>query len=73
MSLALRQLVCASTPVATFRDLRLALHDDRLEGTALAQAMICAGRVEVNLDRYLFDPMPVRLLPPADFHSPIRF
>ncbi|BBB08723.1 hypothetical protein [Sphingopyxis sp. EG6] len=65
--------MCASTPVATFRDLRLALHDDRLEGTALAQAMICAGRVEVNLDRYLFDPMPVRLLPPADFHSPIRF
>lgn len=61
------------SPNTTFRDLRLALHEDALEGTALAQAMICAGRVEINLDRYLFDPMPVRLLPAIDFHSPIRF
>lgn len=65
--------LCAGTPDTTFRDLRLALHDDRLEGRALAHAMICAGRVQVDLDRYLLDPMPVRLLPPVDFHSPIRF
>ncbi len=62
-----------SKPDTTFRDLCDALHEDRLEGKALAQALICAGRVEVDLDRYLFDPMPVRLLPAVDFHSPIRF
>lgn len=65
--------LCATRREVTFHDLRLALHADPLEGKALAQAMICAGRVEVDLDRYLFDPVPVRLLPPVDFHSPIRF
>lgn len=63
----------SSTPDTTFRTLCSALHEDRLESKALAQALICAGRVEVDLDRYLFDPMPVRLLPAVDFHSPIRF
>ncbi|MBX8844485.1 hypothetical protein HCH44_06125 [Sphingomonas melonis] len=72
-ALARFERMCATTPNTTFRDLRLALDDDRLQGTAHAHAMICAGRVEVDLDRYLFDPMPVRLLPPSDFHSPIRF
>lgn len=62
-----------STPDTTFRDLCGSMHEDRLEGKALAQAMICAGRVEVDLDRYLFDPTPVHLLPPSDFNSPIRF
>ena len=72
-ALARFERMCATTPNTTFRDLRLVLDDDRLQGTAHAHAMICAGRVEVDLDRYLFDPMPVRLLPPSDFHSPIRF
>lgn len=72
-ALARFERLCASTPDTTFRDLYSALHENPLEGKALAQALICAGRVDVDLDRYLFDPVPVRLLPPSDFHSPIRF
>ncbi len=67
------ETMCAAMPNTTFRDLRLTLDKDRLQGTAHVHAMICAGRVEFDLDRYLFDPTPVRLLPLADFHSPIRF
>jgi hypothetical protein len=72
-ALARFERLCASAEVTSFGSLCRALHEDKLEGKALAQALICAGRVEIDLDRYLFDPTPVRLLPPSDFHSPIRF
>lgn len=65
--------LCRETPETTFRDLRLALHENRAKGTALAHALICRGRAEFDLDRYLFDPIPVRLLPAIEFKSLIRF
>lgn len=54
-------------PETTFRDLRTALHPSRIAGTAMAHAIICRGRVAFDLDRYLFDLSPVRLLAPVDF------
>ena len=72
-ALATFERMCAATPVTTFRDLREALHPNRVKGTAFAHALICRGRVDLNLDRYLFDPMPIRLLPAIDFKSQIRF
>jgi hypothetical protein len=61
------------TPVTTFRELREALDPDRNQGTALAHALICRGRVEVDLDRHLFGGSRVRLLPEPAFTSLIRF
>lgn len=71
--LAAFERMCVGPPDMTFRQLREALHDNPIIGTARAHALICRGRVEVDLDRYLFDPMPVRLLPPMRFNSEIRF
>lgn len=62
--------MCAATPDVTFRELRQALDQDRIAGTSMAHAMICRGRVQFDLDRYLFDPMPIRLLPATE-HKPI--
>ena len=63
-----------ATPTATFRDVREALDANRVRGTAMAHALICRGRIGFDLDRYLFDPMPVRLLPETDpSRSPIWF
>lgn len=59
--------ICVERPDITFRDLRTALNPNRVTGTAMAHAIICRGRVAFDLDRYLFDLSPVRLLPPVDF------
>lgn len=66
------QLVIVS-PTLTFGALREALHPDRIQGSAMAHAMICLGRVEFDLGRYLCDASPVRLLPAPEFTSLIRF
>lgn len=71
--LAMFERMCIATPDVTFRDLRTALDGNRVRGTAMAHALICRGRVQFDLDRYLFDPMPVRLLPETRFKSQIRF
>lgn len=55
--------MCDERPDVTFRELRGALHPNRVIGTSFAHAMICRGRVQFDLDKYLFDPMPVRLVP----------
>lgn len=65
--------LCVETPNITFRQLREAMHNERVKGTAMAHALICRGRVEFDLDRYLFDPVPVRLVPAMDFKSLVRF
>jgi hypothetical protein len=39
----------------------------------MAQALICQGRVSVDLDRLLFDGSPVRLLPVISFTPKIWF
>lgn len=61
------------SPEVSFRELREALHPERISGTAMAHALMRLGRVGFNLDRYLFDPMPVRLLPEPVFNNLIRF
>lgn len=61
------------TPEMTFGALRTALHYERVRGTAVAHALICVGRVQFDLDRYLSDASPVRLLPAPEFSSLIRF
>lgn len=70
---ALFERMCVETPNITFGDLRQALHDNQVKGTAMAHALICLGRVEFGLHRYLFDPMPIRLIPAIDFKSLVRF
>jgi hypothetical protein len=71
--LASFERMCAAEPNVTFHELRTALDPNRVRGTAMAHALICRGRVRFDLDRYLFDPMPVRLLPTPRFDSRIRF
>lgn len=71
--LAVFERMCLATPDVTFRDLRTALDGNRVRGTAMAHALVCRGRVQFELDRYLFDPMPVRLLPETRLKSQIRF
>jgi hypothetical protein len=71
--LAAFERMCVDTPDMTFREVREALHEEPVKGTAMAHALICRGRVQFDLDRYLFDPMPVRLIPATDFQSLIRF
>ena len=61
------------TPDTTFLDLREALDPDRRQGTAMAHAMICRGRVDLDLDRHLHGGSRVRLLPEPAFTSLIRF
>jgi hypothetical protein len=70
---AVFERMCVTTPAVTFRDLRTALDPNRIKGTAMAHALICQGRVQVDLDRYLFDPSPVHLLPAVRFEPRIRF
>ena len=65
--------LCIERPSLTYRELRLALHPNRIKGSAMANALICRGRVSFELDRYLFDLSPVRLLPAPNFTSLIRF
>lgn len=65
--------LCETSSQTTFHDLRLALHQDRLKGTAMAHSLICQGRVDFDLNRYLFDPSPVRLVPAFSFHQRIWF
>lgn len=69
---AFERLVVQS-PVTTFKDLREALSPDRVRGEAMAQALICMGRVEFDLDRILFGASPVRLLPAVQFTPKIWF
>lgn len=61
------------TPDTTFLDLRKALDPDRNQGTAMAHALICRGRVDLDLDRHLHGGSWVRLLPEPAFTSLIRF
>jgi hypothetical protein len=61
------------TPATTFGELREALDPDRRQGTAMAHAMICRGRIDVDLDRHLRGGSRVRLLPEPAFTSLIRF
>lgn len=70
--LAVFDRMCLENPNVSFRQLRAALHENRLKGTAMAHALICRGRVVFNLDRYLFDASPVQLLPATNFRSLIR-
>lgn len=63
----------AHTPQTTFGELRRALHNNRHQGTAMAHAMMCRGRVQFDLDRLVFDGSPVELLPEPEFTSRIRF
>jgi hypothetical protein len=72
-SQAVFERMCTGCPSMTFRELREALHPERVQGTAMAHALICRGRIEFDLDRYLFDPTPVRLIPVINFKSRIRF
>ncbi|WP_068083649.1 hypothetical protein [Novosphingobium rosa] len=63
----------SKSPVTTFKTLREALSPERVTGEAMAQALICQGRVSVDLDRLLFDGSPVRLLPVISFTPKIWF
>jgi len=69
---AFERLVVES-PVTTFKNLRECLSPDRAQGEAMAQALICMGRVEFDLDRILFGASPVRLLPAIRFTPKIWF
>ena len=72
-ALARFERLFAERPQMTFLELREALHPNRVKGASMAHALICRGRVEVDLDRYLFDLSTVRLLPAPSFTSLIRF
>lgn len=52
-----------------FGELAQVLHPSRVKGEAMAHALICRGRVSVDLDRYLFGGSPVRLLACPEFTS----
>ncbi len=65
--------MCVTTPDITFHEILTALYGNRVRGTAMAHALICRCRVLFDLDRYLFDPMPVRLMPETRLKSQIRF
>ncbi len=66
-------LLVRETPHSTFGRLRTALSDVRQEGTALAHAFICEGRVRFDLDRRLHDGSPIELLPRPSFTPRIWF
>ncbi|QXT34923.1 hypothetical protein KV697_14205 [Sphingomonas sanguinis] len=66
-------LLARETTHSTFGRLRTALSDVRQEGTALAHAFICEGRVRFDLDRRLHDGSPVELLPRPSFTPRIWF
>lgn len=72
-SMAAFERLRTGAPDVSFRQLREALHPERIRGTAMAHALMREGRVGFDLDRYLFDPMPVRLLPEPVFAPLIRF
>ena len=61
------------TPDLAFGALAKALHPSRVKGEAMAHALICLGRVSIDLDHYLFGGSPVRLLPEPEFTSLIDF
>lgn len=65
--------MAATTPVTTFKALREMLDPRPAQGTAMANHLICRGRVEVDLDQILCGRSPVRLLPEPEFTSLIRF
>ncbi|WP_157098706.1 hypothetical protein [Novosphingobium rosa] len=69
---AFERLVVKS-PNTTFATLRDTLSPERVQGEAMAQALICRGRVEFDLDHILFGSSPVRLLPVAHFTPKIWF
>ena len=69
---AFERLVVQS-PHTTFKILREALSPERGRGEAMAQALICRGRVTVDLDRVLFDGPPVHPLPASNFTPEIWF
>lgn len=69
---AFDRLVVAS-PITTFKTLRETLSPERTRGEAMAQALICQGRVWLDLDSVLFDGSTVRLLPAVRFTPKIWF
>jgi len=60
------------SPVTTFGALRAALHDRRVQGTAMANAVLASGRARTDLDRLIDDNSAVELLPAPRFLSRIR-
>lgn len=65
--------LATSHPIALFQQVREVLDDRIVQGVALAQRMIAAGRVLVDLDRDIRDNTVVQLRPPRLVQSRIRF
>lgn len=63
----------ASSPRTTFGQVRDAMDRRQVQGTAVVHALICAGRVVLDLDEPIRDATPVELRPVPRFNSKIRF
>jgi len=62
----------ASAPSTTFAEFREAMDPRPLQGTAVTHALICAGRVILDLQLPIRDGSPVELRPRRRFNSRIR-
>lgn len=63
----------AASPMTTFGEVRDVMDSRRLQGQAVVHALICAGRIVVDLDMPIRDGSPVELRAVPRFISKIRF